>query len=1241
MGYEYEDTIAEIFGRPLTLKVKGKEEFVKAYRPIESIGRAAFAETPKQPLIGRKEECQVIRGMLDHLMKTEGESNSIVIFNGEAGIGKSKMMQYVHAKATKSNINVVMGAGVDTEKHSPLFVFRSILQQLLEITYQKSISAKFRLWLLDTSRQKHSKLYYSDELNDSFYSRLDALIEIEEKKVEQYVALQFLGISSDDAEAVVEKRQKAHDSKAHSKSRRHYSAPPYERLSNHLLIEILKSMIPVTGKGCQLKEMYPLLVNLLPKILSDVKDNETTAKMKKELRAENLMKLVQHIVSHFVESLSEFTKINQISEDNLSSIHKAHSLIGEEVTSSVAAAKSPSKIITGKSQLARKASRNILDIKSLKSPPKSPTKDQVQPELYEFKTRRESILDHSKPEKCILILEDLHAMDPSALYLLSQIASSVRPLAIFASSRTVAHKVGVEIGFMDNSPTVITLGNLTREEVRKGMCSWLGVKEIPDKALIAVMEKSNGHPLFSYELAKLMQQEGFLVIEKGICKLTSKAEAGIGLPDSVSALMTTKLDRVPPSQQLILKVAAVIGIKFRKNELLALLPKGTMNDDIEEESRGLKEDIIELVDSGLLVQDAYTKYHYKFTNAMLCESAYNLLLFQTRKDLHKKLAEFHEDRNKEYLEPVYSLLATNYFLAEVNDKAVHYSELAGNDALDLHGMQQVLICFSRLIDLDKRYPVVTVHIPLVRKVGWNRKIGEALFHMGKPKEAQSFFCDALVMANLRPEEIDSSSAGCFSILRKPAPMRLVRNMPSFKSLVEKGDVEMLLEAASAYELLGKINNDRQSAAALEYRLNALDIAVAADEYMSKTQGDRYEAPSELARSYAFTAVFYVGIKSKQARTLSLAKSYIETAANVVDNVKDSETQALVHFKYSEFSTMIGDLKAAGDGLRKASWVSQFLNFERMNLECQELAVAVLTFEGNLLKAKQTVMQAVEKMNEHSPSYTILALGARVAIFLNDYDFAESALEKIGRLEKGSFAKSPSESALKIMATEIPETMMAMSLLLTRKYSMQGLALASAIRGAELLKKVDISALPISMFHTLVFLLTAFYESIGDVPLHHKRKQNQEKWASSSGRLKSFSQVRPYEEATTSLVLSTSKSVRKNAQKLIVFVIGVMKQYASVYQPCMPHCNYSLAMYKKMITGRPNLGLFNTAAMQAAESKTKYVEALSLFEMAKINNQYVIKAEEAFHACVGKPNNSSNTPQAYEMAVLSLIPKNIG
>ena len=111
------------------IQVKGKSEPVPAYRvvgPKAAPGRLRGIEGLSAPLIGRDTEIDVLRQVLEKLRQGSG---GIVCLIGEAGIGKSRLIDEIHAEwekivASGSTWMVTQGVSYDTTRPYGLFMQR-------------------------------------------------------------------------------------------------------------------------------------------------------------------------------------------------------------------------------------------------------------------------------------------------------------------------------------------------------------------------------------------------------------------------------------------------------------------------------------------------------------------------------------------------------------------------------------------------------------------------------------------------------------------------------------------------------------------------------------------------------------------------------------------------------------------------------------------------------------------------------------------------------------------------------------------------------------------------------------------------------------------------------------------------------------------------------------------------------------------------------------------------------------
>lgn len=110
------------------ISVKGKSEPVQIYHPLgERKTQRSGGETI---LIGRIAERAIL---MDRLQKLARGVSGIIIVEGDAGIGKSHLVDDLRQQAEAVRIGTFYGAGDSIDKSTPYYAWRSIFAQLFDI----------------------------------------------------------------------------------------------------------------------------------------------------------------------------------------------------------------------------------------------------------------------------------------------------------------------------------------------------------------------------------------------------------------------------------------------------------------------------------------------------------------------------------------------------------------------------------------------------------------------------------------------------------------------------------------------------------------------------------------------------------------------------------------------------------------------------------------------------------------------------------------------------------------------------------------------------------------------------------------------------------------------------------------------------------------------------------------------------------------------------------------------------
>jgi|HigsolmetaAR202D_1030399.scaffolds.fasta_scaffold00071_9 Adenylate and Guanylate cyclase catalytic domain./Tetratricopeptide repeat. len=127
------------FDPPIEISVKGKSQQIPVYRVREALEQPITHLSPELEeavLIGRARE----RAELNELIYATltGGVGGVVMIEGEAGMGKSRLVHYASQMASNSGLQVVIGSADAVDQSTPYHTWRAIFTQLLGADVQLS-----------------------------------------------------------------------------------------------------------------------------------------------------------------------------------------------------------------------------------------------------------------------------------------------------------------------------------------------------------------------------------------------------------------------------------------------------------------------------------------------------------------------------------------------------------------------------------------------------------------------------------------------------------------------------------------------------------------------------------------------------------------------------------------------------------------------------------------------------------------------------------------------------------------------------------------------------------------------------------------------------------------------------------------------------------------------------------------------------------------------------------------------
>lgn len=254
----------------------------------------------------------------------------------------------------------------------------------------------------------------------------------------------------------------------------------------------------------------------------------------------------------------------------------------------------------------------------------------------------------------VMVFEDLHHADPGLLDFIDHVLEWSRtvPILIVTLARPELLERRPDWGAAKRSFTSVHLEPLPTGAMRlllEGL-----VPGLPASARDAIVERADGVPLYAVETVRMLLAQGTLVLEGGVYRPARPIDT-IAVPDTLTALISARLDELDGTDRVLVADAAVLGQSFTIAGLAAI--SGIDDAALEPRLRGL-------VRRELLVQQADPRSpergQYAFVQALIREVAYNTLARRDRKARHLAAARYLEALGSDELAPA---LAGHYLAA--------------------------------------------------------------------------------------------------------------------------------------------------------------------------------------------------------------------------------------------------------------------------------------------------------------------------------------------------------------------------------------------------------------------------------------------------------------------------------------------------------------------------------------------------------------------------------------------------
>lgn len=283
----------------------------------------------------------------------------------------------------------------------------------------------------------------------------------------------------------------------------------------------------------------------------------------------------------------------------------------------------------------------------------------------------------------LLVVEDLHWIDPSSSELLGLLAgqAAALPLMLLATFRPE----GSPAWESRARPTRLNLAPLGRRQVAQMIERLCSGHELASSVREMIAERADGVPLFVEELLKMLHD------------LEGEPDGGSPreIPGSLEEWLGARLDRLETGRQ-VAQLAAVLGREFSQELLSAVAP---WDDET------LQREVDRLVAAEILHRQGLPpRCRYRFKHALLQDAAYASLLQAERQRFHRRVAEVLAERFPSTVESQPELAAHHFTAGGLAEKAVPLWQKAGESAIRMSAYPEALSHLSRALTLLAEIP---------------------------------------------------------------------------------------------------------------------------------------------------------------------------------------------------------------------------------------------------------------------------------------------------------------------------------------------------------------------------------------------------------------------------------------------------------------------------------------------------------------------------------------------------------
>jgi class 3 adenylate cyclase len=341
----------------------------------------------------------------------------------------------------------------------------------------------------------------------------------------------------------------------------------------------------------------------------------------------------------------------------------------------------------------------------------------------------------------LIVLEDVHWLDEVSGLLLGRLICGAVPIPIIVSTRNAETAGDLQrwAGLQEFASQSLDLMPLGFEDTTDLIRSFMRSDPPSGGFDEVVYAQSAGNPFLIGEICRMISERG--AMSGGSAAATPIS----GNRPSESALLSiakvtvlSRTDRLPPDQQVLLKLASALGSTFAAADLAALPP-------IQQTDLNIGECLSRLQNAHLIKPAADRPDHFVFSHAIIRKAIYDSMLAEQRREAHRAIARTMEESRQPDNAENLPLILSHWERAEEAALSFNYLDRVAELRLRQFDNEVVVELINRFFRTAKE---LAIEINPARRAAACFLLGEASLNLGRAVPARQAYEEGLRLSGV-------------------------------------------------------------------------------------------------------------------------------------------------------------------------------------------------------------------------------------------------------------------------------------------------------------------------------------------------------------------------------------------------------------------------------------------------------------------------------------------------------------